>query len=250
MERIKCTISYDGTHFSGYQIQLNGRTVQEAIEKALQKMHKGRVIRVHASGRTDAGVHAREQVLHFDTPLQIPPQNWVKALNTLVPEDILVKHVGKVADDFHARYDVVAKEYRYFILNKKEADVFWRNHADHIAIHLDIKRMEIACRYLEGEHDFTSFCSAKADVKGSKIRTIYQATCCKNENMVTLTFKGSGFLYNMVRILAGTLIEVGLGEIEPVEVEKIMTAKDRSSAGKTAPARGLYLWEVYYDEKK
>ncbi|WP_226038456.1 tRNA pseudouridine(38-40) synthase TruA [Aquibacillus saliphilus] len=249
MERIKCEVSYDGTNFSGYQVQPNGRTIQEDVETALKKLHKGKAVRVHASGRTDAGVHAKGQVIHFDTNLTIPIKNWTRALNAVLPEDICVIRSENVAENFHARYDVVEKEYRYFILNSTQSDVFNRNFTYHVPNHLDIEAMEEACESMVGEHDFTSFCSARSDVKGDKIRTIYHATCYQEGDRIIFVIRGNGFLYNMVRILVGTLIEIGKHDRPVSDIRRIIDAKNRENAGKTAPAQGLFLWKVQYNEE-
>ncbi|MDL4841417.1 tRNA pseudouridine(38-40) synthase TruA [Aquibacillus rhizosphaerae] len=250
MKRIKCIIKYDGTNFSGYQVQPKGRTVQEELEKALKKIHKGEKKSVIASGRTDARVHALGQVIHFDTHLDIPPANWKRAFNAVLPEDIMVKKAAIVSSNFHARFDVVEKEYHYFLSTEKEKNVFIRNYAFHFTHHLDLQAINAACKLLEGEHDFSSFCAAKAGVKGLKVRTIYHASCYKDEEkqQIEFVFKGNGFLYNMVRILVGTLIEVGRGKRQPSDIIDMIEAKDRSVAGKTAPAQGLFLWNVVYND--
>ena len=250
VERIKCILSYDGTSFSGFQVQPNGRTVQQEIEQALQRMHKGEFTRITASGRTDAGVHAKGQVIHFDTSLNIPPMNWKKALNTLLPADILIMQVERVTDQFHARFDVVEKEYHYFILNQEDQDLFTRNYTYHYPYPLNMEWMNEACNYLQGEHDFTSFCAANTGVKGDKIRTIYHASCTQEDNTIRFVIKGNGFLYNMVRIIIGTLVEIGQGERPPSAIEEIVSKRNRSAAGKTAPAQGLFLWNVVYNNDK
>ncbi|KGX90357.1 tRNA pseudouridine synthase A [Pontibacillus halophilus JSM 076056 = DSM 19796] len=250
MERVICVISYDGTQFSGYQVQPNGRTVQEDVENALQKMHKGKFIRITASGRTDAGVHAKGQVIHFDSPLVIPEENWKKALQTLLPKDIRIVDVQKTTEDFHARYGTKRKEYRYRILNSVDPDVFKRNYTFHVPDKLDLQAMNEACTYFEGTHDFTSFSSAKSDVKGDKVRTIYEAYCYVDGDEIIFSVTGNGFLYNMVRILVGTLLEVGKGRKTPATIQEIFEMNDRSQAGKTAPPQGLYLWDVDYNEKQ
>jgi len=241
-----CVVSYDGTNYAGYQIQNNGITIQEKIEKALKVLHKGKEIQAIASGRTDARVHAVGQTFHFDTTLTIPEENWKRALNAQLPKDIFITSVHQVVDDFHARYDAIVKEYRYFVLNRKDPDIFVRNHRTHVREYLDINAMQEACTYIEGEHDFSAFCSAKTDVKGSKVRTVYQASCQKDGDQVIFIFKGSGFLYNMVRILVGTLVEIGKGERHASSIQETINSKDRNEAGKTAPPQGLFLWEVTY----
>ncbi|SDK57395.1 tRNA pseudouridine(38-40) synthase TruA [Sediminibacillus albus] len=246
MQRLKCIISYDGTHFSGYQIQPNGRTVQEEIETVLEKIHKGKHIRIVASGRTDAGVHAKGQVIHFDSNIAMPEANWKKAINALLPKDVQVKKAEKVSDDFHSRYDVKEKEYRYFVLNTEDRDVFQRHFSWQHAGNIDVGAIQSACKLLEGKHDFSSFCSAKTDLKGDKIRTIYEASCYKKEDMLVFCFKGNGFLYNMVRILVGTLLEIGKGKRSARDIPGIIRAENRGEAGETAPPQGLFLWNVDY----
>ncbi|SFK51083.1 tRNA pseudouridine38-40 synthase [Halobacillus dabanensis] len=246
MSRYRMVVRYDGTNYVGYQVQPNGNTIQAELEKALKKVHKGEPVKVTASGRTDARVHAMGQVIHFDTPLSIPPDNWKRALTSILPDDIHIKSVEQVAEDFHARYDTIGKEYRYFVRNHKEPDLFRRHYTHHVKASLDMDAMVKACHYLKGENDFTSFCSPKTDIKGSKVRTIYEADVKKQLDEVIFTFRGSGFLYNMVRILVGTLLEVGRNERTPEDILAIIEAKDRGAAGKTAPPQGLFLWEVFY----
>ncbi|CQR48491.1 tRNA pseudouridine synthase A [Paraliobacillus sp. PM-2] len=245
--RLLTTVSYDGTAYAGYQVQPNALTIQEKIEQALSKIHKGQEIRIVASGRTDAGVHAVGQTFHFDTDLKIPETNWKRALNAVLPNDIYIDHVQLVPDDFHARFDVKTKKYQYYVLNNEDKDVFQRNYSYFVKESLDIVSMQQACTMLEGEHDFTAFCAANAGVKGTKVRTIYQATCEQHKNQYIFTFEGSGFLYNMVRIIVGTLIEVGKGNRKPMEIREILVSKDRSKAGKTAPPQGLFLTSVTYN---
>ncbi|MFG6117257.1 tRNA pseudouridine(38-40) synthase TruA [Halobacillus sp. MO56] len=246
MQKLKCIIQYDGTAFAGYQVQPNGRTIQAEIEAALSKMHKGEVVKVIASGRTDAGVHAVGQVIHFTSDLDIPLDGWKRALTAMLPADIRVADVQYANSDFHARYDTTGKEYHYKVLNQKEADLFRRHYSYHVPQPLNIEAMSKACDYLEGEHDFTSFCSARTTVKGDKIRTITKAEVVVEGNEITFIFRGTGFLYNMVRILVGTLLEIGRGERDPEAVTGMILARDRSAAGKTAPPHGLFLWKVFY----
>lgn len=245
MNRLKCTIAYDGTHFSGFQVQPNGRTVQGDFEKALYKLHKGEEIRIHPSGRTDAGVHAHGQVIHFDSPLSIPIDRWQMALNTLLPDDIVALTIESVNTDFHARYNVVKKEYRYFLLNQKERDVFRKNHSYYYPYPINLDRIIEATEYLLGTHDFTSFCSTKSD-KENKVRTIEEIEIWKDGNEIVFRFVGNGFLYNMVRIIVGTLLKVGQGKLSPEDIKVILEKKDRQAAGKTAAAHGLHQWRVWY----
>jgi tRNA pseudouridine38-40 synthase len=245
MQRYKCIISYDGSGFSGYQVQPNKRTVQSDIEAVLTKMHKDKRVLVSGSGRTDAGVHAKGQVIHFDSPLPIPEKKWVLALNSLLPEDIVVLSVEKVDLTFHARFDATGKEYRYFLYLSSTRDPFQRNYAYQYPYLLNIEAIREGSQYLLGTHDFSSFCSAKTEVE-DKVRTIEKIDLVMEGELFLIRFVGNGFLYNMVRILVGTLLEVGTGAREPMEIRDILEKKDRRYAGKTAPAHGLYLWEVFY----
>ncbi len=245
LKRIKCELMYDGSRFSGYQSQLNGRTVQQELEKALYVIHKKTPVKTHASGRTDAGVHALGQVVHFDTPIQMPAERWARALNGELPADISVKWTEEVPDSFHARYSVKGKEYRYRIYRTPFRDPFRNAYAHHYPYPLEVRRMKEAALHLIGEHDFTSFCSAKTD-KENKVRTITDITFIEQGNDLEVRFVGNGFLYNMVRIIVGTLIKAGNGRIEPADVAVILADRDRKRAGQTAPAAGLYLWKVFY----
>jgi tRNA pseudouridine38-40 synthase len=246
-KRIKCTLSYDGTHFFGYQIQPGKRTVQGELERVLEQMHKGKAIRVTASGRTDAGVHAYGQVIHFDTFLSLSSDQWKKALNAQLPDDIVIKDVQEADPSFHARFSAKAKEYRYKVRIAQERDVFLRNYCYHYPYPLDMEAMRRALRLIEGTHDFTSFCSAKTDVD-DRVRTIYKADMTvRDDDLLEFCFIGNGFLYNMVRIIVGTILEVGQGKRSIDSISHAFAAKDRRFAGKTAPPQGLYLWRVYYD---
>ncbi|AZB41286.1 tRNA pseudouridine(38-40) synthase TruA [Bacillus sp. FJAT-42376] len=244
--RIKMIISYDGTDFSGYQIQPDARTVQEELETALSRLHKGRQVKVTASGRTDAKVHARGQVLHFDTPLGIPMDRWPKALNALLPKDIKVLEAAEAAKDFHARFDACGKEYRYVIDRSPVQDVFLRNYAYHYPYALNLEAMKSASEQFIGTHDFTAFCSAKTEVE-DRVRTIHSIRFIEEGERMTMCIQGSGFLYNMVRIIMGTLLNAGIGLTKPEEISEMILSMDRTKTGKTAPGHGLYLWKVFYD---
>jgi tRNA pseudouridine38-40 synthase len=246
MMRVKCIVSYDGTRFSGYQVQPQKRTIQGEIEEALCKIHKGQLIKIHASGRTDAYVHAIGQVFHFDTDLTIPDEKWPYALNSLLPEDIVILDASYVNHDFHSRFHTTAKEYRYRIHQQKMENVFTRNYSLHYPYKLDFDAIKQACTHLCGTHDFTSFCVAKTVVE-DKVRTINSIELIENGSEVTFCFNGNGFLYNMVRILVGTLLDVGQGVIRAEDIPTILNGRDRSLSGKTVPGHGLYLWKVYYD---
>lgn len=246
MKRFKCIISYDGTHFAGYQIQPNKRTVQGELERVLANMHKGEIIRVTASGRTDAGVHAYGQVIHFDSPLHLPADRWKKALNAMLPEDMAIREVQEVDASFHARFSAVAKEYRYKIRTAVERDVFSRHYAYHFPYPLDYDAIKQALQLVKGTHDFTSFCSAKTEIE-DRVRTIYEANLLLTHDGFEFQWIGDGFLYNMVRILVGTMLEIGQGKRNWDCIPSILEEKDRRLAGKTAPPHGLYLWNVAYD---
>lgn len=246
MVRLKCILQYDGSQFSGFQIQPKSRTVQGELERTLEKMHKGEKIRIQASGRTDTGVHALGQTIHFDSPFRIPEENWKTALNTLLPDDLFVQKAEIVPDSFHARYDATEKEYRYFVWHQKEKDVFKRNYYYQFPYNLNIEAIREACQYMEGTHDFTTFSSAKATVKGSKERTLYEVTCEKREEAIAFIFRGDGFLYNMVRIIVGVFLDIGQGRRAPSDIPKLLAAKDRKLIGETVPPQGLYLWRVRY----
>ncbi|MGM0877583.1 MAG: tRNA pseudouridine(38-40) synthase TruA [Bacillota bacterium] len=244
--RVKCIISYDGSHFSGYQVQPKKRTVQGEIEEALFKLHKGQPVKIHASGRTDAGVHALGQVFHFDTNLTIPEEKWPYALNSILPKDVVILEASYVVHNFHARFNATAKEYRYRINQQKMIDVFKRNYSFHYPYKLDLSAIRQASTHLCGTHDFTSFCVAKTEVV-DKVRTIYSIELIEDDSEIIFCFIGNGFLYNMVRILVGTLLDVGQGITDPNSIHTILDGRDRSLSGRTVPGHGLFLWKVYYD---
>ncbi|OIJ15481.1 tRNA pseudouridine(38-40) synthase TruA [Anaerobacillus arseniciselenatis] len=246
MKRIKCKIAYDGTFFNGFQIQPKGRTVQAEIENGLKKLHKGSEIKIYASGRTDTLVHAKGQVFHFDTPLQIPLERWHNALQTVLPADISVIEIIEANDDFHARFDVVSKEYRYFVQRGRRIDIFRRHYRYFYPYQISVENMVKAANHCLGTHDFTSFCSAKTD-KEDKVRTIYSIDIIEHEDELEFRFVGDGFLRNMIRILVGTLLEVGRGRRNSEDIVAVLSSKDRERAGHTAPGHGLFLWQVNYN---
>ena len=245
MKRIKCIVSYDGTNFHGFQIQPEGRTVQGEIERVLKKMHKGDDIRIYASGRTDAGVHAKGQVFHFDTSLSLTEEEWKRALNSQLPNDIVIREIKTVSQAFHARFSAVAKEYRYIVLYQKERDPFLVNYTHHHPYRLDIDKIKEAMQHIIGTHDFTSFSSAKTEIV-DRVRTIDLFQLYEDGNQLIFRIRGDGFLYNMVRIIIGTMLDVGSGKLEPDDIPKIFAVKDRTRAGKTISPQGLYLWKVFY----
>ncbi|MHD0397093.1 tRNA pseudouridine(38-40) synthase TruA [Staphylococcus simulans] len=241
--RILVNIAYQGSNFLGFQIQQHGRTVQQQFEKILKRMHK-RHVRIHPSSRTDRGVHALEQYFHFDTELDIAPQQWQYAMNRALPDDIYVKEVSIVGDDFHCRYDCVGKRYRYMVYQGEHRDVFMSGLKTYYHGDLDLDKMNQAAQQFIGTHDFTGFCSQKTEVE-SKERTLYQSEIIQTKNGFDYVVTGSGFLYNMVRVLVAFLIEVGKGKRSPDEVPGLLEAKDRNQVPFTAPPEGLYLEKIY-----
>ncbi len=242
------TFAYDGSKYRGYQKQPNEKTVQGEIEKALKTINGDKPIDIHASGRTDAGVHAYNQKAHFDMEDKNITENQIKdGLNSLLPNDIYIKNIEIVDDDFHARYNAKAKEYIYKI-NMDEYDPIERNYVYQYNKKLDVVEIERALKYLEGTHNFKSFTKTD-DEREDYTRTIVQTNLIrdlKNVNKVTLSFLGTGFLRYQVRNMIGTLIEIGEGKRKSEEIIDILAAKDRRKAGKTAAPEGLYLKDVLY----
>lgn len=244
MKRIRLTVAYDGTDYCGWQVQKNGITVEEVLNRALSRL-TGEDITVIGASRTDAGVHARGNVAVFDTDTRIPAERIACALNTLLPEDVVAVKSEEVPTGWHPRRCVSVKTYEYRILNREVPDPIRRRDTYFVSFPLDIERMREAAEYLKGEHDFKSFCSAHTAVKDT-VRTIYDLEIEKEEDLITIRVRGNGFLYNMVRIIAGTLAGVGRGYFEPGEVKKMLDDKDRTKAGVTAPPQGLTLVGIAY----
>ncbi len=248
IKRVKAIVSYDGTNFAGYQSQPGMRTVQSEIDKALVKIHKEIGVHSVASGRTDAGVHANGQVIHFDTPLSLPTDRWQMALNVLLPTDIRIVGADYVDEDFHARYSATGKTYVYKWSYSEVHSPFERNFSVHLGNwRPDVQMMREAAEQFIGTHDFTSFCSSKT-ATSNKVRTVRLLTLEEQGDQLVMTIEGDGFLYNMVRTIAGMLLAVGKGWNTPADVKRILEACDRKEAGKTAPAHGLYLESVTYEE--
>ena len=245
MKRIKLTVAYDGTNYHGWQVQPNAVTIEGKLNEAISELTK-ETIQVIGASRTDAGVHALGNVAVFDTESRIPGGKFSYALNQRLPDDIVIQQSQEVDKDFHPRYCTCEKTYEYVILNRKFPLPEYRNTAFFYYGDLDIKAMQEATKAFLGEHDFAGFCSAGAQVK-TTVRTIYELTVEKKDNdMICIRVRGNGFLYNMVRIIAGTLLEVGKGNIEAKSLENRIAAADRSQAGPTAPARGLKLIRMQY----
>ena len=245
MRKIKLTIEYDGTNYHGWQIQKNASSVQETIERAIYKL-LGNKAGVVGCSRTDVGVHAYGQVAHFVTDFDIPGEKFSYALNNLLPDDIVIRKSEEVDEDFHSRYSAKGKKYRYLIYNEAHASAIMRKRTCHVRPELDFEEMRAAAEFFAGQHDFAAFQATGGQVR-STVREIYSIGVVKNEdNIIGIEVSGSGFLYNMVRIIAGTLIYVGMGKIKADEIPAIIESLDRTKAGKTAPAEGLYLMEIYY----
>ena len=245
MRNIKLTIEYDGKDFNGWQKQPNKLNIQGEIEKAIYNITKEEVDLI-GSGRTDAGVHALGQIANFKTNSNISIEKLPLAINSQLKNSIIIKKAEVVDERFHSRYNAKQKTYRYIINNSKSGTAIYRNLEYCFPIELDVEKMKEATKYFEGEHDFKAFKSSGTSGKNS-VRTIYKAIVKKEGERIIIELTGNGFLYNMVRIISGTLLEVGMGKIAPDEIKNIIDSKDRQKAGKTLPAHGLYLVEVLYN---
>ena len=245
MRNIKLTIEYDGKDFNGWQKQPNKLNIQGTIERAIEEI-TGEQIELNASGRTDAGVHSLGQVANFKTNSSIPIEKIPIAINTKIKKSIRIIDAEEVDERFHSRLACKRKTYRYIINNNITASAIYRNLETHIPQKMDVDKMKQAIKYFEGEHDFRAFKASGTSSKSS-VRTIYKAEIYEQkDNRLWIELTGNGFLYNMVRIIVGTLVEVGLGKIEPNEISKIIEDGKRENAGKTLPPNGLYLLKVEY----
>lgn len=248
MKRIKLVVAYEGTNYCGWQIQPSGITIEAVLNKALSEL-LGETIKVTGASRTDSGVHSLGNVAVFDTDTRIPPEKICYALNQRLPEDIVVQSSCEVAPDFHPRHCYSEKTYEYRILNRKIPIPTLRKDTYFYYRNLDVEKMKRAAAYLVGTHDFKSFCSIHTTVEDT-VRTILSCEVEKSlEDIITIRVTGTGFLYNMVRIIAGTLVQVGVGEKEPEDILEILEKKDRSAAGPTAPAHGLTMIGIEYKNK-
>ena len=246
MRNIKLVIEYDGKDFNGWQKQPNKLNIQGEIENVIANITKEEVELI-ASGRTDAGVHALGQVANFKTNSQIPIEKFPIAINSQIKNSIRIKSAEEVDERFHSRFNCKRKTYRYVIDNSKYGSAIYRNLSYHVSTKLNVDEMKKAIKYFEGEHDFKAFKSSGTSSKSS-VRTIYKAIIKEKDENIIIELTGNGFLYNMVRIIVGTLVEVGLGKIDSKEIPDIIESKDRQRAGKTLPPQGLFLLEVEYDE--
>lgn len=247
MKRVRIVVAYDGTNYCGWQIQPNGITVEEVLNKALQKL-TGEDIHIIGASRTDSGVHALGNVAVFDTESSIPGDRMAYALNQRMPEDIVIVRSDEVPADWHPRYqDDIEKTYEYHIYNAPAPNPMKRLYSTFISFPLDVEKMREGAAYLVGEHDFVSFCNVRTNVEDT-VRTVKEIVITQDGPDITIRVRGNGFLYNMVRIIAGTLIRVGRGFYEPERVKEILEHKERTAAGVTAPPNGLVLVEIAYQE--
>lgn len=234
------SISYDGSKYKGYATQPHHNTVQDTLEKTLKKL-TGHDIKTIAASRTDSGVHALDQKVLIS--IAMDNDNLKRALNSLLPSSIVINSIEEVDNDFHPRYNVKSKTYKYIISTKLSP--FNGPYKTYYPYELDINKMQLASKILLGTHDFSSFCASKSGVN-NKIRTIFNISIEQTNDDIIFTFKGDGFLYNMIRIIVGTLIDIGIGKTNLEMIEKILTSKNRKLAGKTFPPNGLYLVEIQY----
>lgn len=244
MKNIRLTIEYDGKDFNGWQKQPNKLNIQGEIERAIEEI-TGEKVDLIASGRTDAGVHALAQMANFKTNSNLPVEKYPIALNTKLKKSIRIQKAEEVEEDFHSRYHCKQKTYRYVINNSEQGSSIYRNLEYFVPNKLNVEKMQEAVKYFEGEHDFKAFKASGTSSKSS-VRIIYKAKIEKQGDRIIIELTGNGFLYNMVRIIAGTLVDVGLGKIGPDEIPEIIENGERSRAGKTLPPQGLYLVKVEY----
>lgn len=246
MRNIKLTIEYDGKDFNGWQKQPNKLNIQGEIERVIQEITKEEKIELNASGRTDAGVHALGQVANFKTNSKMPVEKFPIAINTKVKKSIVIKNAEEVPERFHSRYNCKQKTYRYIINNSEYGSAIYRNQEYHVPIKLDVEEMKKAVKFFEGEHDFKGFKASGTSSKNS-VRKIFKTKVeLHDDSRIYIELTGSGFLYNMVRIISGTLVDVGLGKIKAEDIPEIILSGDRQMAGKTLPPQGLYLLKVEY----
>ncbi len=245
MRRVRLFVAYDGTDYCGWQVQPNGITVEEVLNRELFRL-TGEDIHIIGASRTDSGVHALMNVAVFDTDSSIPPERMAYALNQRMPEDIVITKSDEVGADWHPRYqDNVRKTYEYHIYNAPVLNPLKRKYSAFVSFPMDVEKMRRGAAYLVGEHDFVSFCNVRTNVSDT-VRTVEDITVAEDGADIVIRITGNGFLYNMVRIIAGTLIRVGRGFYEPEKVREILEEKKRTAAGVTAPACGLVLVEIEY----
>jgi tRNA pseudouridine38-40 synthase len=246
VRNIKLTIEYDGKDFNGWQKQPNKLNIQGEIERAIYNV-TGEEVKLNASGRTDAGVHALGQVANFKTNSNIPINKFAIAINSKLKKSIVIKNAEEVEERFHSRYNCKQKTYRYVINNSTQGTAIYRDLEYHIPQKLDIEKMKRAVKFFEGEHDFKAFKASGTSSKSS-VRTIYNAEVKEDGDKILIELTGNGFLYNMVRIISGTLVDVGLNKIPVEEISNIIEKGKRENTGKTLPPHGLYLVSVKYEQ--
>lgn len=244
MQRIKMIIEYDGSGYHGFQVQNNAHTIQAEIEESISRLN-GKKTSILFAGRTDAGVHALGQVVAFDSESSIPPDKWQFALNSFLPPDIRVLKSMAAQSDFHPRFNALHKRYRYLIYRRRAGAVMFRNTALITDERLDLEAMSQACTMVQGAHDFRSFCASGSSAKTFE-RTVYQCGLKESGPFLQLEIQADGFLYNMVRIIVGTVLNIGRGTYPAPTMKEIIDSRDRSQAGPTAPPQGLYLMHVTY----
>lgn len=243
---LRLTVAYDGTGYHGFQRQLNGMTVQQRLEEALETL-AGHPVRIAGAARTDAGVHASGQVVTFRLRAGVPTNRIASALQGVLPADILAIEADEVDELFHARFSARGKTYQYRILNQEIGDPLRRHQVWHVRRHLDVNAMQSAVAMLLGENDFSSFQASGSSAK-HPIRRLFEASCSRQEDELRFLFHGNGFLYHMVRIIVGTVVDVGVGKNSLEEFKRIFLARDRKCAGNTAPPQGLCLLKVFYSD--
>lgn len=244
MRNIKLIIEYEGTNYNGWQSQKNGKGIEDEIKRGIKELTNEDVSLI-GSGRTDAGVHAYGQVANFQTQSNIPTEKFSLAINSKLPKDIVIIESEEVDEDFHSRFSAKAKTYRYLIYNSKQASALLRKRAHHVYYEIDIDIMKKAADHFIGTHDFRGFMSTGSNVK-TTIRTISNIDITQNDKLIQIDITGNGFLYNMVRIITGTLIDASIGKLEAGDIKGIIESCNRKKAGKTLPPWGLYLLKVYY----
>jgi tRNA pseudouridine38-40 synthase len=250
--KFRLVIAYDGTNYEGWQVQKTGLGVQQRLEEALRKLFPS-AGRVHGSSRTDTGVHALGMVAHVEIPqceFKMTSRKLALALNAFLPKDIRVLSATRARADFHARFDAKGKQYRYFIWNHTAMNPLLRSQAWHVPLPLDLAAMKRAAKIFIGRHDFKSFAATRAYEMESTVRTMTRCDLRRSGRLFTFVIEGDGFLYKMCRGIVGTIVQVGQGKFTPGDVKAMLAAKDRRSAGVSAPAQGLVLWKVFYDGKR
>ena len=241
--RIKLTVAYDGSRYYGFQHQENVLNIEDVLLSAIQKIDSS-VSKIYGSGRTDRYVHAKGQVIHFDTTKEILEYKWIQAINTFLPDDIFVLECEYVSDEFHARYSAIKKEYRYYIRHHS-FDIFYRNYADYIP-NIDVEVLKKNIKRLEGVHDFRGFCSAKIVKEKATVKEIYQAEVIEHDDFLELVFIGNGFLKYQIRTMVGTLVDIATGRKEESIIDEIFESKNPEKTNRVLSGKGLYLIKVTY----